>query len=377
MSSNEVGFEGTSENADLNQYWYSTNTITALVKEVEAQTVLGAAFLSCPSLYFALKDDTVRQLSKVFEYDRQWDKDPGFVFYDYNKPEEFNIALYGEFDVVVIDPPFITEECWKCYAETARRLLAPGGKVICTTIVENEGIMAELLGCTPVAFRPSIPNLVYQYNTYTSYHPTKHLEVGNPEIVEDDANVAKTMQRDMLESRDQFISMAVNRPGREDEQAIPVNRVAKNSWDNVPVGLTEYPEGGPEETPVAVAYGPEYDATFALRARVAEVSKAIDRACKPLDKAWKARRTAAKAAAKGGDEAAEAKAAAELEEARKIHVAQLKEIESHLAAFPDERYFCAVLFVCFFFVSCHDSHTHAQGRPDLHQCACCSCPHAR
>lgn len=44
-------------------------------------------------------------------------------------------------------------------------------------------MMKELLGVTPQAFQPSIPNLVYQYNFYTNYTPTA-LGKKNPEIPE-------------------------------------------------------------------------------------------------------------------------------------------------------------------------------------------------
>ena len=51
--------------------------------------------------------------------------------------------------MVVIDPPFITREVWEKYAEAARIVLkADGsGKVLGSTIDENEGFMQELLSC--------------------------------------------------------------------------------------------------------------------------------------------------------------------------------------------------------------------------------------
>jgi hypothetical protein len=70
-------------------------------------------------------------------------------------------------DVVVVDPPFITEEVWRKYAITAKLLLKPEGrfrvslfqictflgssvgKVILTTIAENKDLLFELFGATP------------------------------------------------------------------------------------------------------------------------------------------------------------------------------------------------------------------------------------
>jgi hypothetical protein len=69
----------------------------------------------------------------------------------------------------VIDPPFIVQDVWKKYAETAELLLKPGndengvplGKVVLTTVIENADLLKEILGASPTAFQPSIPNLVY------------------------------------------------------------------------------------------------------------------------------------------------------------------------------------------------------------------------
>ena len=84
--------------------------------------------------------------------------------------------------MVVIDPPFITREVWEKYTLAAKRLLRPeGGIILGSTIDENESFMQELLGCQRRAFRPSIPNLVYQYSLYANYD-SEGLNNPNPEI---------------------------------------------------------------------------------------------------------------------------------------------------------------------------------------------------
>ena len=60
-------------------------------------------------------------------------------------------------------------------------LLAPGGRLLCTTIAENAPMMAELLDVRPTAFLPSIPHLVYQYNVYANYE-SERLACPNDEI---------------------------------------------------------------------------------------------------------------------------------------------------------------------------------------------------
>jgi hypothetical protein len=164
----------------LNQYWYSEATINAIVKEVTDHGQGGTAFVSTPSCYFAC-DAASRSKHKCLDFDEKWSEDPGFVKYDFNAPIDLPADLEGTFELVVIDPPFITEEVWEKYTATAKWLLAPGGKVLCSTIAENEEMMERLLAVKPQKFRPSIPHLVYQYNFYCSYE-SEGLATLNPEI---------------------------------------------------------------------------------------------------------------------------------------------------------------------------------------------------
>jgi len=182
------------EDGDFNQYWYSQKTIDKIVEdlvEVASSGPKTMAFLSTPSLYFSLPEE-VRASCFVFDFDKKWESDRGFVHYDFNSPEAVPASLLGQCDMVVVDPPFITHEVWRKYGETANLLLKKGvdestgaqlGKVILTTVIENAPLLEELLGAKPQAFMPSIPNLVYQYNLYTNYD-SRVFAVKNPEIPE-------------------------------------------------------------------------------------------------------------------------------------------------------------------------------------------------
>ena len=169
------------EKEDLNQYWYSIPTIQAMVDEVvehaEGQPV---AFLSTPSIYFSLPREA-RAACKVFDLDAKWQKDPGFVMYDFSKPEDIPAELHGSFAMAVVDPPFITHEVWAKYAEACRILLRPGGKLLLSTIQENADFLRQEMGVVPTAFWPSIPHLVYQYCFYVNYESGR-LSEPNPEI---------------------------------------------------------------------------------------------------------------------------------------------------------------------------------------------------
>ena len=177
----------TDDKADMNQYWYSAATIATLVDVIREHCIpapaarLDVAFVSTPSLFFALAP-AERARCRLLEYDEELGVgEPGFVRYDFNEPEAVPDDCKGAFSLVVIDPPFITREVWAQYARTARLLLAPGGRLLCTTIAENAPMMAELLDVRPTAFLPSIPHLVYQYNVYANYE-SERLACPNDEI---------------------------------------------------------------------------------------------------------------------------------------------------------------------------------------------------
>src|SRR3989338_7551247 len=103
------------QNRELNQYWYSEATIQALCEEIK---LYGSkvAFLSTPSLYFAFPEEE-RKNFKLFEFDKKWESDPGFVFFDFNHPDKIPVGLWNSFDYIVVDPPFITKEVWVKYIE--------------------------------------------------------------------------------------------------------------------------------------------------------------------------------------------------------------------------------------------------------------------
>ena len=171
------------ENADLNQYWYSKITIDFLVNEVTSQSTC-CAFLSTPSIYFSLDASAeLRKNSSVFDFDKKFGSDPNFVFYDFNHPENIPEEHKQRYDLILIDPPFITREVWTKYTEAALFLVKEGGKILASTIDENEAMMKELLNTDRKKFRPSIPNLVYQYSMYANYE-SEGLDKINPEIPE-------------------------------------------------------------------------------------------------------------------------------------------------------------------------------------------------
>jgi hypothetical protein len=164
------------ENANLNQYWFSEDTRNTLCEAVrESISLKGGsttrvAFLSTPSLYFTLSDEERKQCT-LFDYDTTLSSQncKSYTFYDFNYPTSIDANLRGLFDVIVIDPPFISPSVWESYAITVSLLAKEGAHVICTTVAENEALMQRLFMCQTTKFQPFIPNLTYQYNTYANF----------------------------------------------------------------------------------------------------------------------------------------------------------------------------------------------------------------
>jgi len=124
-----------SEDWQLSQFWYTEATAAALAKE--ALTAAGdggrIACVSCPTLYKAIVDvvktDSATEESTtsstsssspsggravVLEFDRRFAKwGVDFVFYDYKDASipDLPVDWRHSFDVVVCDPPFLTEDC--------------------------------------------------------------------------------------------------------------------------------------------------------------------------------------------------------------------------------------------------------------------------
>jgi hypothetical protein len=188
------------EDADHTQYWYSAATVARILAAVE-EPLPGAAgaapprgaFVSTPSLFFALSPAArLAARHAVLDLDAAQFAAKGgeaFVRFDFRAtPPEAHLpaAMLGAFDVVVIDPPFITEEVWRLYAAAARALLRADGprRVVCTTVAENAALIAELFpGAKRTRFQPSIPHLVYQYDLYCNWDAVAFM-TPNPEVPE-------------------------------------------------------------------------------------------------------------------------------------------------------------------------------------------------
>ncbi|CCW63958.1 unnamed protein product [Phytomonas sp. EM1] len=282
----KVDFDNSDSKAELNQYWYSPKTIATLLSEIQHHA-MSCAFLSTPSLFFALDhrngdeddatDEQLRRLrsnSRLFEFDPHWEKDPGFVKYDFHYPERIPIQYMNAFDYVVADPPFITSDVWEAYMITTKLILKEGGKVLFTTILENHTMLEGKWGgpLFIARFFPLVRKLTYQYVCFTSYEATR-LRAANEELPPESPKLlaAIEMANSLRESEEAFMAQMAERR-REGEQPLPTTAFERDScegtaappapsrvgltaeqlaqipikdleWNYVPEGLSMYPEG--------------------------------------------------------------------------------------------------------------------------------------
>lgn len=130
----QKGMELFKEDWQLSQFWYSDETADiladALLEGADEATVI--AVLSAPSVYAAILKKPEGSIPTkniyLFEYDKRFALLAGeekFFFYDYVNPLDFDDMLKGKVDRLLIDPPFLNENCQTKTSITAKALLAP------------------------------------------------------------------------------------------------------------------------------------------------------------------------------------------------------------------------------------------------------------
>ena len=88
--------------------------------------------------------------------------------YDYNAPLEVPQILQSTFDVVVADPPFLSDECLTKTAMTMR-YLSKGPLILCTGAIMEE-LASRLLQVKLCEFQPKHKNnLANDFRCYANF----------------------------------------------------------------------------------------------------------------------------------------------------------------------------------------------------------------
>ncbi|XP_036964633.1 EEF1A lysine methyltransferase 1 [Acanthopagrus latus] len=160
----------------MSQFWYSDETAAKLAEEVIREAGEGGriACVSAPSVYQKLKQGVVdgsdRVSSVVLEYDRRFAAyGDDFIFYDYNEPLSFAASVAPQsFDIVLADPPYLSEECLSKVAQTIKYLSK--GKVLLCTGAIMEDLAKNLLDAKMCDFLPKHnKNLSNEFRCFVNY----------------------------------------------------------------------------------------------------------------------------------------------------------------------------------------------------------------
>ncbi|CAK9814808.1 EEF1A lysine methyltransferase 1 [Anthophora quadrimaculata] len=131
------------ENWQLSQFWYDEETVDTLVRGAINSTESNGriALISCPTLYGKLKKNGGKRQVTLFEYDKRFQVyGDDFVPYNYKFPLNVPRDMANSYDLVVTDPPFLSDECLTKTALTIK-FLVKKNIVLCTG-----GVMGELAG---------------------------------------------------------------------------------------------------------------------------------------------------------------------------------------------------------------------------------------
>lgn len=153
------------ENWQLSQFWYNEETTQILSEAAISQCNNNGriSLISCPTLYSPIKSK-IGSLNKtldvkLFEFDRRFSSvGSDFVFYDYKNPLNIDLNFKNCFDVIVADPPFLSEECLQKVSETISFLLKPNGKIMFCTGAVMESTCNNLLNLKKCTFQPRHKN---------------------------------------------------------------------------------------------------------------------------------------------------------------------------------------------------------------------------
>lgn len=159
------------EDWQLSQFWYTDETAEALAKEamIKAGPTGTIACLSCPTLYTKLRAMGCTNPAKVLEFDKRFAiHGDDFVYFDYKDPLAVQEVLAkGSVDVVIADPPFLSEECLRKTMQTIE-YLARGPVILCTGYVMQT--VAREHGLHPCVFHPAHGGgLANEFRCYTNY----------------------------------------------------------------------------------------------------------------------------------------------------------------------------------------------------------------
>lgn len=166
----------------MSQFWYNeatTRILTRICSELILKhnpsgelTHTKIALLSCPSLYKSIKSINPNGMVRLFEFDHRFSVfGDDFVPYDYKELNEKSLADYHSyFDIIVADPPFLSEECIEKTGNIIKKIKKVDAYIlICSGKIAGTWIK-EFLDLNKCKFRPEhTRNLANEFCSYANF----------------------------------------------------------------------------------------------------------------------------------------------------------------------------------------------------------------
>ncbi|KAK9877193.1 hypothetical protein WA026_016941 [Henosepilachna vigintioctopunctata] len=161
-----------SEDWQLSQFWYDEESIKTLTRlAIETVGKDGKiALISCPSLYKSIKNELSNNgEANLYEFDRRFAIfGTDFNFYDYKSPLEIPKHKSQYYDLVIADPPFLSDECLAKTSVTMK-YLAKNKMILCTGAIMAP-LADRLLSLKKTEFEPKHNNnLGNEFWCYSNY----------------------------------------------------------------------------------------------------------------------------------------------------------------------------------------------------------------
>ncbi|KAF7279827.1 hypothetical protein GWI33_006685 [Rhynchophorus ferrugineus] len=175
LTNTDVTFE---EDWQLSQFWYDDKTVEDLAKLT--LKIVGSnskvALVSCPTLYKKVKEFLGPNSEvSLYEYDQRFAAyGDDFIFYDYKSPLNVPRERNSYYDIVIADPPFLSDECLTKTAVTIK-FLAKEKIILCTGAIMAD-LAKRLLDLKQSKFIPRHRNnLANEFWCFTNFNIDDYL----------------------------------------------------------------------------------------------------------------------------------------------------------------------------------------------------------
>ncbi|KAI0424888.1 putative N6-adenine methyltransferase-domain-containing protein [Xylaria sp. FL1042] len=178
------------EDWNESQFWYSDDTADLLATQLLGGTSEDSAIavVSTPSVFVALRKITAAAgytgpKPKIFllEHDSRFAIFPEFVFYDFAQPFKLPAHLKGAVDRMIVDPPFLSDDCqtkmamtmrWLAHINTSTTTHDTLPRVLICTGERMEKLVNRLykpLGVSTTTYEPVHSGLKNEFRCYANF----------------------------------------------------------------------------------------------------------------------------------------------------------------------------------------------------------------